>query len=104
MKTTRFKTDRWLWLGVSLALFVVGWFIPFNYARGYFFSIYKWVKHSIVGDYYGDVALLFVGDDPYPMGRVICLWGGVSFFIGWWIQRVVVKSRTGKRDEIDHVA
>ncbi len=71
---------------------------------GYFFSIYKWVKHWIKGDVYGDVVLLYVGPNTYPMGRVICLWVVVSIVLGWWIQRVVVKNRTRKRDEIDHVA
>jgi len=110
MKTIRYKTDRWMWFGVSIGLFVVGCFVPFNYwrgqyyARGCFFSIYKWVKHWIKGDVYGDVVNLYLGPNPYPMGQIICLWVALSILVGWWIQRVIVKSRARNRDENDHEA
>jgi hypothetical protein len=87
MKFTRFKTDRKWWLGISLVLFLVPWFLPI------------W---DVNDDYKHMPAMIWVilFSHPESFGETlgfICVWavafGIPAVSIGWVIHCVAVMIR-----------
>jgi len=89
MKFKRFTTDRRLWLWISLTLFVISWFLPFDNVKG------GWVFRP------GFVVFSLFLDRDFLAGLFFASLFSLLFCIpavvgGWIIQCIVVMIR-GRR-------
>jgi hypothetical protein len=107
MKITRFKTDKWLWFWISIALLAIIWCIPFMDVKGATspFNITCELAADLIHGYLpiGNIINGFMG--LAVSAFILCI---PSVILAWVIQCVVVIIRTKLRDKnrekIDHVA
>jgi hypothetical protein len=97
MNMTRYKTNRWLWLCVSLSLFLACWFIPFFADKDGYESTARFIAELIA-------SVLNLNDGNATFGELsialiiyTLVFGIPSILIGWLVQCAVVVIRTKKR-------
>ena len=97
MKTARFRTDRQLWLWVSLALFAVIWFFVPIGGKGEnsrpVVLLWAWVGYIFSSD----------RREVFGVGMMLlmfaCLSGIVATVVAWPLHALIVIIRQGKRGD-----
>ena len=105
MTTTRFQTDRRLWLWIALSLFLVSWCRPLSLTMDGSVRPIVWLWEVILAAFDSSIISsrqLF--DIKAVLIIFTCISAGASLIAAWLIQCVVVIIRTKKNERTDHVA
>ena len=94
MALKRFRTEWRLWLCLSLALFVVPWFVPMLSAKGgpNVAPGMLWVGFFAAPSQIGEDGLTF-------MGILTLLFGIPAIALGWVLQGIIVMIKDARRHQ-----